>query len=160
VAGQGEPIPGAYKVLGPNGVEWRLPVASLAGMFEERSLEPPPVAEPERVVEQPSTTELIATMGRLVDTLDEERRLLHASERERRNLEREVTELRVEHARLTERLEAELERREWAEEEAERLIAGAEGVGGPVRLAPQNVAWQQEEEAARRRLRTRQGEPP
>jgi hypothetical protein len=69
-----------------------------------------------------------------------------------------MTELRVEHARLTERLEAQLERREWAQEEAARLIAGTEGLGEPV--LPDDVAWSHEKEAARRRVKSRQTKHP
>jgi flagellar motility protein MotE (MotC chaperone) len=142
---------------GPKGPERRLPVANIAGMFKSRqpeSAHPPEIGE---AMEQFPTTDLLATMGRLLDTLDEERRRLQASEQERRNLERQMIELRVELARLTERLEAELERREWAEEEAARLIAGA-GLGEPV--LQDDVAWSHEKEAARRRVKSRQTKHP
>jgi hypothetical protein len=73
---------------GPKGAERRSPVANIAEMSKHRQPESAHLSEIGEAVEEFRTTDLLATMGRLLDTFDEERRRLLACEQERRNLER------------------------------------------------------------------------
>lgn len=113
-------IPGAYKVPGPKGDEWRIPKGALEQVGFQPIPEPVDNRAP-RPVDAPARSAAGDELARTLDALqgvlqrfDTTQRQLTAAEEDRGRAEREREEARVEAAELRGRLEAaeaELERR-------------------------------------------------